>query len=345
MAASKDLNLARKNLANSLGDNAKVYFEKMKLWFQMKSTKEEFDSEARNIMTDEQIHLHNEFLLCLFNKVRGLATATPSRPVKSNSTPIHTDKDKTLKEKRLKLKRKYKTDRSNFEPADMYVEVLSQTSSPVGDEPIGANRSSAQELLLPDRTFVLARLMLAAWENNMDSADENTAHLIIAATQIFLKNIITVVFARRKGFTVYQKNFIYNIGEPVSCSWKRNTMFIPRGIHSSKPTDIVDPDGQVPSVKQTVEEMEQATAFAMACSTSVLSSPLPPVSINDLLQTLKVQYKIFNIFTNTVLIKLFFQIYKNLVNNHTTYATNMERLFTYPTHSTWEDLESKNLLC
>lgn len=66
-------------------------------------------------MTDEQIHLHNEFLLCLFNKVRGLATATPSRPVKSNSTPIHTDKDKTLKEKRLKLKRKYKTDRSNFE--------------------------------------------------------------------------------------------------------------------------------------------------------------------------------------------------------------------------------------
>ncbi|XP_057330340.1 transcriptional adapter 1-like [Microplitis mediator] len=325
MAASRDLNLARKNLTNSLGDNAKVYFEKMKLWFQMKSSKEEFDCEARNIMTDEQIHLHNEFLLCLFNKVRGLATATPLRPMKANNTHVHTDKDKILKEKRLKLKRKYKTDRSNFEPADMYVDVLSQMSSPVGDEPIGANRSSAQELLLPDRTFVLARLMLAAWENNMDSADENTAHIIIAATQIFLKNIITAVLTKRKGFAVHQKSFIYNIGEPVPSSWKRNTMFIPRGIHFSKTTDIIEPDGQVPAVKQTVDEMEQATAFAMACSTPVLSPALPPVSVNDLLQTLK--------------------IYKNLVNNHTVYATNMERLFTYPTHPTWEDLEIKKFMC
>jgi len=108
----------------------------------------------------------------------------------------------------------------------MYVEVLSQTSSPVGDEPIGANRSSAQELVLPDRTFVLARLMLAAWENNMDGAEENTAHIVIAATQIFLKNILTAVFTRRKGYAVRENSFIYNIGEPVPSSWKRNSMHI-----------------------------------------------------------------------------------------------------------------------
>lgn len=57
-------------------------------------------------MTEDQVHLHNEFLLCLFNKVRGLAAATPIRKI---------DKDKALKEKRLRLKRKYKTDKSNFE--------------------------------------------------------------------------------------------------------------------------------------------------------------------------------------------------------------------------------------
>lgn len=202
------------------------------------TTKEEFDCEARNLMTEDQVRLHNEFLLCLFNKVRGLAI-TPTCKV---------DRDKTSKERRLRLKRKYKTDKSNFEvckhicydiatliqysncfsgqPADMYVEVLSQTSSPVGDEPIGANRSSAQELVLPDRTFVLARLMLAAWENNMDGAEENTAHIVIAATQIFLKNILTAIFTRRKGYAVRENSFIYNIGEPVPSSWKRNSIHI-----------------------------------------------------------------------------------------------------------------------
>lgn len=108
----------------------------------------------------------------------------------------------------------------------MYVEVLSQTSSPIRDEPIGANRSSAQELVLPDRTFVLARLMLAAWENNMDGAEDNTAHIVIAATQIFLKNILTAIFTRRKGYATRDGSFIYNIGEPVPSSWKRNSMYI-----------------------------------------------------------------------------------------------------------------------
>lgn len=314
MTTSKELNLARKSLVASLGENAKVYFEKMKLWFQMKTTKEEFDCEARNIMTEDQVHLHNEFLLCLFNKVRGLATVTPTCKI---------DRDKNLKEKKLRLKRKYKTDKSNFEPADMYVEVLSQTSSPVGDEPIGANRSSAQELVLPDRTFVLARLMLAAWENNMDGAEENTAHIVIAATQIFLKNILTAIFTRRKGYAIRDGSFIYNIGEPVPSSWKRNSMYI--NPSDRGPTEIIEPFGQAPASKPNVEEAEQAIAFSYACSTQATPSPLKPVSTADLQHTLK--------------------IYKNLVSNHTIYATNMERLYTYATHPTWEDLEAKKLLC
>lgn len=311
MTTSKELNVARKSLVTSLGENAKLYFEKMKLWFQMKTTKEEFDCEARNIMTEDQVHLHNQFLLCLFDKVRSLAAVTPIRKI---------DRDKVIKEKKLRLKRKYKTDKSNFEPADVYVEVLSQTSSPVGDEPIGANRSSAQELVLPDRTFVLARLMLAAWENNMDGAEENTAHIVIAATQIFLKNILTAMFTRRKGYAVRDGSFIYNIGEPVPSSWKRNSA---RVTSEYGATEIIDPYGQVPVLKPSIEEAEQATAFAYACSPQTIPPPLKPVNTADLQQTLK--------------------IYKNLVSNHTIYATNMERLFTYVTHPTWEDLEAKRL--
>ncbi|XP_043266431.1 transcriptional adapter 1-like [Venturia canescens] len=323
MASTKDLNVARKSLIASLGENSKIYFEKMKLWFQMKTTKEEFDAEARAIISKEHVHLHNEFLLCLFNKVQGLAEASAPRHVKVNNT--HVDRDKSLKEKKIRMKRKYKTDKSNFEPADMYVEVLGQTSSPVGDEPIGANRSSAQDLVLPDRTFVLARLMLAAWENNMDGAEENTAHIIIAAMQGFLKNLLTAILTRRKGYAVRDGSFIYNIGEPVPSSWKRNTMYIPRGPEYCAPTEVIDPTGQVPLIKQNIEEAEQATAFAMACASQTTIPTKAPVNVSDLLQTLKV--------------------YKNLVSNHTIYATNMERLHTYATHPTWEDLDARKLLC
>lgn len=187
----------------------------------------------------------------------------------------------------------------------MYVEVLSQTSSPVGDEPIGANRSSAQELVLPDRTFVLARLMLAAWENNMDGAEENTAHIVIAATQIFLKNILTAIFTRRKGYAVREGTFIYNIGEPVPSSWKRNSTYILRSSDHIA-TEIIDPCGQVPAIKPNFEEAEQATAFAYACSPQTIPPPLKPVNAADLQHTLKVgkdnllrifeQYFIFYIF-------------------------------------------------
>ena len=63
-------------------------------------------------MTEDQVHLHNEFLLCLFNKVRGLATATTPRLTKIHNSYCV---EQSAKEKRLRLKRKYKTDKSNFE--------------------------------------------------------------------------------------------------------------------------------------------------------------------------------------------------------------------------------------
>lgn len=55
-------------------------------------------------------------------------------------------------------------------------------------------------------------------------------------------------------------------------------------------TEVINPSGQVPSMKRNVEEAEQATAFAMACASQTTVPTLPPVNINDLLQTLKVRF-------------------------------------------------------
>lgn len=317
----KDVTVVRKKLLASLGDNSKIYMEKMKSWFHMKLTKEEFDREVRQIMNSEQVSLHNEFLLCLFNKIRGLATTPLGKSVKQKSIYNHTS---SIKEKILQVKRKYASDKSNFEPADIYADVLNQTNSPAGDEPIGANRSSAQELLLPDHTFVLARLMLAAWENNMDGAEDSTAYIIIAATQIFLKNILTAMFAKRSGFNIYNKSVIHNIGEPVYDMWKRNSSYIPKSLFSNNVTNITPNLGQTPIIRQSVVDAENAKTFAMACASQTLPPTPPPVSLIDFEETLKV--------------------HKSLVKNHSVYATNFERLFTMNNHLTWEDVESKALL-
>lgn len=115
----------------------------------------------------------------------------------------------------------------------------------------------------------------------------------------------------------------------------------------------MEPDGQqVPSIKPTIFDAEQAKAFALACADQNLQQALPPVNIADLLKTLKVMDRICN-HTNKCNLKdhfiihsiFSFQTFKNLVSNHTIYTTNVERLHTYATHLTWEDLEMKPLLC
>lgn len=58
-----------------------------------------------------------------------------------------------------------------------------------------------------------------------------------------------------------------------------------------RPTEIMEPHGQVPAAKPTIEEAEQATAFAHACSTQTIPPPLKPVSTADLQHTLRVRIR------------------------------------------------------
>lgn len=55
-----------------------------------------------------------------------------------------------------------------------------------------------------------------------------------------------------------------------------------------RPTEIIEPYGQVPASKSSFEEAEQATAFSYACSTQTIRPPLKPVSTVDLQYALKV---------------------------------------------------------
>ncbi|GFN95442.1 transcriptional adapter 1-like, partial [Plakobranchus ocellatus] len=68
MASSSELNIARKNLADALGDSMTLYLQNLNAWFKKKLNKEDFDYEARKLMRNDTVHLHNEFLLALIAK-------------------------------------------------------------------------------------------------------------------------------------------------------------------------------------------------------------------------------------------------------------------------------------
>lgn len=71
----------------------------------------------------------------------------------------------------------------------------------------------------------------------------------------------------------------------------------------NRPTEILEPYGQIPSAKPNFEEAEQAVAFKYACSTQTIPPPLKPVSADDLKHTLKVITKKFLPNSSRTLIK------------------------------------------
>lgn len=115
------LNISRRKLNEVLGEKSTKYFNHMKQWFRMKLTKEEFDIEARSLLSSDQVHYHNEFLLALLNKVEGLA---------ETSISIAQEKASTHNRHSRRHKRNSRTsEKSNFEQADL-LEYLPPNSPP-----------------------------------------------------------------------------------------------------------------------------------------------------------------------------------------------------------------------
>lgn len=325
MSGCDDLNNARKKLEAALGESSKQYFQLMKLWFQLKSTKEEFDIESRKLMTAQQVHLHNEFLLCLFNKCQSLASfpshssvskissRTSYSPSRSTSSTL---KDKT--NKRAKVKRRNRSDKGSFEPADIadYIQTPNALPPHAHEEPL---RYSAQELFLPDLSLIFGRMMLSAWEIGLDGAEESAAELLVVAVQHFLKNVLTAVLVRRKGYKVRESHFLYAVGLTVPNPWLCNTVNITDDVTMRFSTRLNDEEKmKSPVQKLTLDEIEQRAAYEIACG-DVGSTVQYPVTAYQVLEAL--------------------QVHRNVIPSHTVYSVNTERVISTLNHPTNEETE------
>lgn len=271
------LNTARKALMDALGDKTKVYFDHMKLWFKMKITKEEFDTEARVLLNPEQVHLHNEFFLAILNKVDGLAEITSAQEKSSNMRT-------SSSHKRHKHSSKNSSDKSNFEVVDILDYV--PPGSPPGTESDAAPRYASQEFFLPDHALVTGRFMLTAWEQGLEGTDDETVDLIVAAVQViifvyfkyifrniinsclkfkvFLKNILTAVISKRKGYKIRDSSFIHDIGGDVPNMWLKNTDNL-IGSNEDGLIELDDNGDLIPRCPLTIDEAEHRTAQNIAC--------------------------------------------------------------------------------
>ncbi|XP_045207907.1 transcriptional adapter 1-like [Mercenaria mercenaria] len=310
MAAPIDLNAAKNNLADALGSDMKSYLHHLKSWFRQKIAKEEFDMEARKLLSSETVHLHNEFLLAIFSKCQ---TFTSSLGPKSPPGRSHSGHGKLLK--KGKLKRRPTTIRSSFQQRFVPVNPMScavQATYKGTEESIFAGR----ELTLPDISMIHGRLLVCAWEIGLVSVDDAVVKFIMQALEIHLKNIITQVLIRRNGYKVREGRFRYALGTNVPNPYIRHSLMLQDRTLESEATMITD--GQHVPNKRLPQDCNEGYLAQQLSANTLEPTEREPVTLYNLLETL--------------------QTYKNTIPSHSVYAPAIERIIHKLWHPSHEEL-------
>lgn len=281
----------------------------MKRWFTKEITKEEYDEELRTFLTSGQIRFHNKFILSVLSKC--------SNSVLSSSPFILSELDLEPDIKRIKLEEIGSTFKSllQIDPHEYKKEVTSKT---LQEELIAKGFLT----FLPDHDAIYARMMLHAWEHDLDGVDDNACKLVIEATYAFARNILTAIISRRSGFKTKDSQFMYGLGTPAVSPWLRNAMKYNFN-DKCEATEIVN-DGEIihiPKSKPLLSAIEENIAFELALSSENTGTIRKlPIKIDDVIDALRV--------------------HSHLVPRYLMYAMHMEKLILTRHHPSWEDIDS-----
>ncbi|KAM7349171.1 transcriptional adapter 1-like [Cochliomyia hominivorax] len=232
--------IAKNALMSALGDNAQKYLANMKLWFRHKWSKEQFDYESRKFLTPEKIHLHNQFLIAILNKID--AFQIPQEPSPTNGSSItmgisgssigSSNSCGSRKAKRKKSSR-VSSDRVTFEPYDFLDFIMEDTmklirpanGTDANVQILPTQRYCVQELFLPDAGFILGRFLIGAWESGLVNVEDNVAEYVAMAVQVLLKNLISTIIMKKEHYKVTgEGSFYYDVGASLKDPSVRNTV-------------------------------------------------------------------------------------------------------------------------
>eukprot|EP00099_Drosophila_melanogaster_P024839 NP_723703.1 transcriptional adaptor 1-2 [Drosophila melanogaster] len=291
-------------LVVALGDNWERYRANMKNWFRSRWTKEEFDAESRKILTPDKLHLHNQFLLALLNKIDAFAPL-------ENPPAVQTSSSSGNRSKRRKRSSRTFAERLNFELSDVLDFVaednmqIIRPPTTIGipsdqqQQQLQSQRYCAQELFLPDAGFIMGRFLIGAWEIGLVSVDDNVAEYVAMAVQVLLKDLLSAIIKKRKHYkTSGEGNFYYDVGAPLRDPSLRNT--VTRQKVDDTPLEL---DKELNTANFMRRQNDDVT-FLSACE-EVQPTERTVITLKDCQLALRD---------------------RNLIGSHAVYSINMERL-------------------
>uniref|UniRef100_A0A8C7GZR6 Transcriptional adapter 1 n=1 Tax=Oncorhynchus kisutch TaxID=8019 RepID=A0A8C7GZR6_ONCKI len=318
-AHATELEIAKKHLTEAIGDNVKHYWANLKLWFKHKISKEEFDIEARRLLAQDNVHVHNDFLLAILTRCQ-IIVATPEGAGSLQWAGSSASKPGKPAKGKKKFSFRQKFDH-RFQPQNPLSAAQAFSPREVGSEEEEL-RLSAHTLLLPTRGQLEARMMVTAFELGLDNVTEDAVNTMVHAVENHLKDMLTAVVSRRKAYRLRDGHFPYAFGSDVTPQpYLKNSLAAYHIVTDCPPHSASRLAGPPPQLLQ--DDAEQQAALLLACSGDSLLAPLPPISMFDLLEAL--------------------QVHRGVMPSHTMYALNMERILSRLWHPSHEDLEQDHV--
>ncbi|XP_040085900.1 transcriptional adapter 1 [Oryx dammah] len=311
-----ELEAAKKNLSEALGDNVKQYWANLKLWFKQKISKEEFDLEAHRLLTQDNVHSHNDFLLAILTRCQILV----STPEGAGSLPW--TGGSAAKPGKPKGKKKLSSVRQKFDHRFQPQNPLSGAQQFVAKDPQDDDdlKLCSHTMLLPTRGQLEGRMIVTAYEHGLDNVTEEAVSAVVYAVENHLKDILASVVSRRKAYRLRDGHFKYAFGSNVTPQpYLKNSVVAYNSLIESPPALSAPCAGQNPASHPPPDDAEQQAALLLACSGDTLPASLPPVNMYDLFEAL--------------------QVHREVIPTHTVYALNIERIIMKLWHPNHEELQ------
>uniref|UniRef100_A0A8C4J270 Transcriptional adapter 1 n=1 Tax=Dromaius novaehollandiae TaxID=8790 RepID=A0A8C4J270_DRONO len=280
-----ELEAAKKSLSEALGENVKQYWANLKLWFKQKISKEEFDLEARRLLTQDNVHSHNDFLLAILTRCQILVSA----PEGAGSLPW--PGGSATKPGKPKGKKKISSVRQKFDHRFQPQNPLSGAQQFVAKDPQEDDdlKLCSHTMMLPTRGQLEGRMIVTAYEHGLDNVTEEAVTAVVYAVENHLKDILTSVISRRKAYRMRDGHFKYAFGSNVNPQpYLKNSVVAYNNLIECPPTCVAPSAGQSLAPQPPPDDAEQQAALLLACSGDTLPASLPPVNMYDLFEALQV---------------------------------------------------------
>ncbi|ERE74168.1 immunoglobulin-like domain-containing receptor [Cricetulus griseus] len=292
------------------------YWANLKLWFKQKISKEEFDLEAHRLLTQDNVHSHNDFLLAILTRCQILV----STPEGAGSLPW--TGGSAAKPGKPKGKKKLSSVRQKFDHRFQPQNPLSGAQQFVAKDPQDDDdlKLCSHTMMLPTRGQLEGRMIVTAYEHGLDNVTEEAVSAVVYAVENHLKDILTSVVSRRKAYRVRDGHFKYAFGSNVTPQpYLKNSVVAYNNLVEGPPAFSAPCASQNSASQPHPDDAEQQAAFLLACSGDTLPASLPPVNMYDLFEAL--------------------QVHREVIPTHTVYALNIERIIMKLWHPNHEELQ------